>query len=91
MIDVQLTEDEFDAQFGYVPGPDGGFYHDLDTDRAVLTRAHEERRLWTAVDGNDGEDLLVSGFAFVNRFAYVIAARPYSTDVGLYLVTLERL
>lgn len=74
---TQLDEQSFDTQFGSVNAPDGGFFWDLDTDPAVLEQAHAERRLWTALDADNGGTVLVNRFAFVNRFAYVIAERPY--------------
>lgn len=78
---TNISEDDFDRLFGHIEHKDGGFFWDLDTDRAELERLHAERRLWTAVDGDDGTTVLCSGFRFVNRFAYVVAARPYAEGV----------
>lgn len=74
-----LTEEQFDTEFGYVPTKDGGFYHDLDS--TEVNAAHAERRLWTAVDSDDGDGTVIdAGWRVVNRFAYVISQRPYTEE-----------
>jgi hypothetical protein len=76
---TNLTGDEFIKRFGYVPAPDGGLLHDIDDDnREMMNKAHAERRLWTAVNGDDGGTVIDAGWRFVNRFAYVISERPYT-------------
>lgn len=84
---ISLTEDQFDEQFGHIPNEAGGFFHDLDWTPTIEAALHE-RRLWTAVDGDMGETVLLSGAHYVNRFAYVIAERPHDTTTD-YEVILD--
>lgn len=89
MQTVQLTSDEFDARFQPIPHPrHGGFYYVTPDDTDLITQAGLERRLFTAVDGDNGETLLISGWHLVNRFAYVIVAHPWEPDVE-YVVNLN--
>lgn len=85
---VSLTDDQFEEQFGTIPAHDGSDIRPLDW-TPELDAAHRECRLWTAVDGDDGETLFVSGWHFVNRFGYVVAERPYDPKVA-YEVMLPR-
>lgn len=84
---AQLTEDQFDEQFGHIPSDAGSFFRGLDWTPEIET-ALRECRLWTAVDGDMGETILLSGAHYVNRFAYVIAERPHDTATD-YEVTLD--
>lgn len=44
---------------------------------AVL--AVDRHRVWTWVDGDDGEPLIVPGYHLVNRIGYLVAAVPRTT------------
>ncbi len=83
---VELTEEEFDQRFKPIPNPrDGGFYYDTPEDEDLIKTAAEERRLFTAVDGDNGETLLYSGWHLVNRFAYVITENAWEPDIEYYV------
>jgi hypothetical protein len=70
-----LTEDEFDLRFNYVPNPeDESFFWEQVPDDVA------EERVWTAVDGDDDHSYLIPGFHIVNRFAYVVSQRPWTSE-----------
>lgn len=89
MADIGLTEDQFDEQFGYVEAPDGGTFWNYEDAPEVLDKAAQEHRLWTAVDNDEGGTTLLSGWHYVNRFAYVVAARPFD-PANTYYCDFER-
>jgi hypothetical protein len=70
----QLTEDEFDAQFTVLEGPDGESIRDghdgIEPD---------SRHLWTIVDA-DGSLYAVSGLHYVNRIGYLVTEEPWTED-----------
>lgn len=41
----------------------------------------DKNRIWTYVDGDDGEPLLISGFHLCNRIGYVITVKPFEDNV----------
>lgn len=43
-------------------------------------RSADPNTIWTRVEGDDNEDLVVSGFHFVNRIGYFICEVPFETD-----------
>jgi hypothetical protein len=73
---VQLTSDQFDESYRPIPAHDGSNMRPLDW-TPEMEAAHRECRVWTAVDGDNGELILMSGWHFVNRFGYIVTERPY--------------
>ena len=39
-------------------------------------RRQDPRTVWTLVDGDDGDQYLLSGYHIVNRFGYVLSIEP---------------
>ena len=42
------------------------------------------RKLWTVVDGDNGESLIVAGWHYVNRLHYVITEREWDHESEVY-------
>ena len=81
---TRLSEDEFVDQFQPETDENGDYYRQRDwtdaKDAAEILKANADNRLWTAVEDDDGNWCLVSGYHFVNRLYYVICAVPYMPD-----------
>jgi len=84
---IELTEDEFDEQFPLVTNhinPTAGWAHGESTGCLFETHGEEfayvkrldPRRVWTLVDGDEGDMYLISGLHFVNRFGYLVSRDP---------------
>lgn len=76
----QYTEDEFYRIFRPRSNPrDGSIYWESGDIEGIPII-----QVWTVCDG-DGGDYVVNGFAFVNRFAYMVTEVPWVEDcmVGL--------
>ena len=58
--------DTFEALFRPIKAPNGSWLWDLD----ALPETVEPREWWTVLD-TEGELVVVAGFRFVNRFAYI--------------------
>lgn len=82
-----LTEDQFIARFRPEENEEGGYYRQRDwcnkEDWALCLAADKERRLWTALDDDNGEWCLCSGYHYVNRFYYVIVEIPYTEGADI--------
>jgi len=65
----------FERRFNPLPAP----HHDVLWDLHELPPDAEARYWWTVVDC-DGRLYLTPGFRFVNRFAYVRCAVPWTSD-----------
>ena len=48
-----------------------------------FVRWQDPRTVWTFVDGDDGDQYLVSGFHFVNRIGYLISTVPVPAGVDI--------
>lgn len=78
-----LSEDEFVERFQPYEEPEGGYVqyeaHNPE-DRKLMELAQAENRLWTALEDDNGEWCLGSGFHFVNRLYYIICKVPFEKD-----------
>lgn len=74
-----MTPEEFTQEFRPVQHPREGELWPLERTPEIV-RAADERRLWTAVDGDDGQTFYLSGWHLVNRFGYVVTERPYPEE-----------
>ena len=43
----------------------------------------EPNRIWTLVDGEDGDTLIINRWAFVNRIGYFITEKPYDDTLDI--------
>lgn len=87
-----LTEDAFIAQFQPEAWPNGDLYRQRDWEhdghRKLIQQAEAERRLWTMVEDDHGDLVLVQGFAWANRMYYVICAVP-TPEGAAYTITMN--
>jgi hypothetical protein len=49
----------------------------------------QPNRIWTLVDGEDGNTLIINRWAFVNRIGYFITEKPYDDTLDIQ-VQLDR-
>ena len=91
---TQLTEDEFDAKYplltnhldpnaswSFGDGPGclfATFGEELD-----FVRSQNPLTIWTLVDGDDGNQHVVSGYHLVNRIGYLISMVPFPEDADI--------
>lgn len=84
---IRLSEDEFDQRYTLVPNhlnPNAswgfsdsrGCLFETYGDELEYVRRQDPRTVWTLVDGDDGDQYLVSGFHLVNRIGYLISTMP---------------
>lgn len=73
-----LTEDEFYEEFKPRTNPNTGsdFWEYAD----IQALAIDGKYVWTAVDGDDGETVIVNGYHVVNRFAYMVTEVEWTPD-----------
>jgi hypothetical protein len=45
-----------------------------------LVRSGEGNRVWTIVDGEDGDLIIIAGFRFVNRMGYLVTEKPWTSS-----------
>src|SRR5262249_53914708 len=87
-------EDEFDSHYpllknhlnpnaSWVYGEGPGCLFETYGEELEFVRQQDPATVWTLVDGDDGDQYLVSGFHFVNRIGYLIStvAVPESVDI----------
>lgn len=84
---IELTEDEFDDRFPLVPnhinpsagwalGDSGGCLFETYGEEFEFVRRHDPTKVWTLVDGDDGDIYVISGLHFVNRVGYLLSTVP---------------
>lgn len=72
-----LSEDDFYTQFKPIPNPrDGGDFWDHDLDIREYQAANPFH-VWTAVDGDNGNTVVLNGYHWVNRFAFMVTEFPW--------------
>lgn len=84
---IELTEDEFDDQYPLVPnhinpsaswafGDSAGCLFETYGDEFEFVRRYDQRKVWTFVDGDDGDMYVVCGLHYVNRVGYLLSRDP---------------
>ena len=84
---IELTEDEFDTRFpllsnhinpsaGWGVGDGPGCLFETYGDEFDYVRRFDPRRVWTLLDGDDGDLYVVSGLHMVNRVGYLLSRDP---------------
>lgn len=58
----------------------GGCLFETYGEELAFVRSQNPQCIWTIVDGDDGESLIVSGYHFVNRLGYILTARSVPAD-----------
>ena len=56
-------------------------------DSVAAAGAENPNKIWTLVDGEDGQTIIINGWAMVNRIGYFITEVPYDDmlDIVVYL------
>ncbi len=91
---IELTEDEFDtryplvinhlnpnASWGFGDGP--GCLFETYGEELAFVRSQDPQTIWTFVDGDDGNQYVLSGYHFVNRIGYLISTIPFPEDADI--------
>jgi len=98
---IELTEDEFDDRYplienhinpsaGWVYGTGRGCLFETYGDEFAFVRRFDPQRVWTLVDGDDGDMYVLSGLHFVNRVGYLLSRElvPANVTVQVHLPML---
>ncbi len=91
---LELTEDEFDTRYplvinhlnrnatwGFGDGP--GCLFETYGEELAFVRSQDLRTIWTFVDGDDGNQYVLSGYHFVNRIGYLVSTIPFPEDADI--------
>lgn len=91
---LEITEETFDdcyplitnhlnphASWGF--GDTGGCLFETYGPELEFVRSQDPRHVWTLVDGDDGDQYVISGFHWVNRIGYLISIVPLPEDVDV--------
>jgi hypothetical protein len=83
---IELSEDEFAAHYTlrnnhlnpHAPWvlDGGGCLFETHGEELEYVRRQAPRTVWTLVDGDDGNQCLLSGFRIVNRIGYLLSTFP---------------
>ena len=95
---VELTEDQFEERYTQVPnhlnphaawvtGDGPGNLFETYGDEVDFVYAQDPAKVWTLIDGNDGDLYLISGRWFVNRIGHLITeeAVPVRGSVSVHI------
>ena len=85
MAYILLTEDQWYEQYE----PEGRNYETYGADLNHIKSLPEEY-VWTMLDGDDGQVLVVNGFSFVNRISYYVTKKPHN-DSDTIVVAFEEI
>ena len=91
---IELTEDEFDERYPLVPnhinpsagwavGEGGGCLFETFGDEFAFIRRQDPLKVWTLMDGEDGDMYVVNGLHFVNRVGYLLSTVPVPDHVTI--------
>lgn len=91
---VAMTEDEFDDQYPLVPnrlnptaswafGDGPGCLFETYGEEIAFVLSQNPRTIWTLVDGDDGNQYVLSGYHLVNRIGYLISKIPFPEDADI--------
>jgi hypothetical protein len=94
-----MTEDEFDAAYPLItnhlnPNASWAFGHrvgclfETDGEELDFVRSRDRRTIWTLVDGDDGNQYVLSGYHLVNRIGYLISTVPFPEDAHIEIAIL---
>jgi hypothetical protein len=86
---IAISEDEFDNRYLLVANPfnanagwDGCLFETYGEELAFVQRQNP-RTVWTLVDGDDGEQYVISGFHVVNRIGYLVSSEAVSAEAEI--------
>ena len=101
MTSLEITEDEFDTRYPLVInhlnpnaswtfGDGPGCLFETYGQELAFVRNQDPRTIWTLVDGDNGNQYVLSGYHFVNRIGHLISTIPFPEDADI-VVTIEDL
>lgn len=95
---IEITEDEFDSQYplltnhlnphaSWAFNEDRGCLFETYGEELAFVRQQDPRKVWTLVDGDDGDLYVISGCHFVNRIGYLVSTVPVpeATDIQVHI------
>jgi hypothetical protein len=62
---------------------------DTHGDEGEFVKNYDPKHVWTSVQG-DMCDLIVAGYAYVNRLGYYITEVPWESDLDYVLISVEK-
>jgi hypothetical protein len=91
---TEITEEEFDEQYplvtnhlnpnaSWVTGDGPGCLFETYGEELDFVRRQDPRTIWTFVDGDDGNQYVISGYHLVNRIGYLISTVPFPEDASI--------
>jgi hypothetical protein len=91
---IELTEDQFDDRFPLVPnhinssaswaiGEGGGCLFETFGEEFAFIKRQDPLKVWTLVDGDDGDMYLINGLHFVNRVGYLLSTIPVPVEITI--------
>jgi hypothetical protein len=91
---IEMSEDEFHDQYqlmknhlnphaSWVYGDSPGCLFETYGEELEFVRQQNPSTVWTLVDGDDGDQYLVSGYHFVNRIGYLVSTLPVPDEVDI--------
>ena len=91
---IKLSEDQFDELFPLVQnhlnptsswafGDDPGCLFETYGEELEFVRHQDPLKVWTLVDGDDGDLYVISGPHFVNRIGYLVSTVPVAEGVTM--------
>lgn len=91
---IEMTEDEFDARYPLVTnhinpsatwafGDGPGCLFETSGPEFEFVRRYDPRKVWTLIDGEDGDMYVTSGLHFVNRVGYLLSREPVPDNTAI--------
>lgn len=97
---IRLTEDEFlatyplianhmdpNASWAFGGGP--GCLFETFGEELEFVRSQDSRTIWTLVDGDDGNQYILSGYLLVNRIGHLISTVSFPENAGIEVPILS--
>ena len=91
---TEITEDEFDANYPLITnhidpnaswafGNGPGCLFETYGEELAFVRSQDTCTIWTFVDGDDGNQYVMSGYHLVNRIGYLVSTIPFPDDADI--------
>ena len=64
----------------------GGCMYETFGEELEYIKTQSNNRIWTIVDGDDDDLLIIAGFHFVNRLGYLVTDTEWSNENEIYLI-----
>ncbi len=91
---IEMSEDEFDEQYplltnhlnphaSWAFGDGPGCLFETYGKELDFVRSQDPRIIWTLVDGDDGNQYVMSGYHLVNRVGYLVSTIPFPDDTDI--------